>query len=69
MLKSTKSEDLNKSLEILLNTKKLEVALAYYAAVMDCKIAAAKTKAVKHKYYMMKRNGLIHLANNGNWNK
>lgn len=68
MLRSTDT-DLNKSLEILLKTKKLEVALAYYATVMDCKIAAAKTKALKHKYYMMKKHGLVQIANNKNWDK
>lgn len=69
MLKSTKNEDLNKSLEILLKTKKLEVALAYYATVMDCKIASARTKALKHKYYMMKNSGLHYIANSKNWDK
>jgi hypothetical protein len=69
MLKSINNEDLNKALEILLKTKKMEVALAYFATVMDCKISVAKTKALKHKYYLMKKRGLIHIANSKNWDK
>ena len=47
----------------------MEVALAYFATVMDCKISVAKTKALKHKYYLMKKRGLIHIANSKNWDK
>jgi len=63
------NEDLTKALQILLNTKKMEVALAYYATVMDCKISVAKTKALKHKYNMMKNSGLEYISNNKNWGK
>jgi hypothetical protein len=63
------NEDLTKALQILLNTKKMEVALAYYATVMDCKISVAKTKALKHKYIMMKNSGLEYISNNKNWGK
>jgi transposase len=62
-------EDLTKALQILLNTKKMEVALAYYATVMDVKISVAKTKALKYKYNMMKMSGLEYIANSKNWSK
>jgi transposase len=62
-------EDLTKALQILLNTKKMEVALAYYATVMDVKISVAKTKALKYKYNMMKMSGLEYISNSKNWSK
>ena len=62
-------EDLTKALQILLNTKKMEVALAYFATVMDVKISVAKTKALKYKYNMMKMSGLEYIANSKNWSK
>jgi hypothetical protein len=69
MRNTKESEDLTKAIQILLNTKKMEVALAYYATVMDCKISVAKTKALKHKYKMMKNSGLEYISNNKNWGK
>jgi hypothetical protein len=69
MRNNKECDDLTKALQILLNTKKLEVALAYYATVMDVKISVAKTKALKYKYKKMKQSGLEYIANNKNWSK
>lgn len=61
------NEDLD-LLDIFKSTiKNKQIALAYYATVMDVKIKVSKTKALKYKYKKMKASGLEYITKN--WSK